>query len=357
MSQLKNSTFLVSGVIISNALAYAFHMIAGRALGPSEYGVFGALMAFFQIGLILMTPINLAITKFASEYLTTNNYSKVAALKKTFQKHVLSFSIIQLFIVIIFSKPIASYLKIEEPGLIILVGIMNTFTLLMPINIGLLQAMKKYKALGLNNILEAFSRIMLLGIFLYLDLKATGAMAAFGVAYLIAYLIAIPYIKLPNHPKRDEQLHIGRVYRFALYVIILFSLTNLLLYAPSMVIKHYYSNEFTGYWTAALNISRIILVVAGAIGTVMYSEVVGENDLIKKRYVLKRALFLILIASIVAALILWVIARPLIIALYGNAFINAAPILQFMGFAMIPISIIQLLASYKLANIQMSVGS
>ena len=53
MSLIKHSSILIVGVIISNGLAYVFHFIAGKMLGPEGYGEFGALMALLLVVALL----------------------------------------------------------------------------------------------------------------------------------------------------------------------------------------------------------------------------------------------------------------------------------------------------------------
>ena len=63
MGLVKNSSIVVAGIIISNLLAFVFHIYVGRVLGPAEYGVFGALMALFLIIALPAGAISSAITK------------------------------------------------------------------------------------------------------------------------------------------------------------------------------------------------------------------------------------------------------------------------------------------------------
>ena len=82
MSLLKNSTIIIIGIIISNILAYIFHIYVGRVLGPADYGVFGALMALFMIIALPTGAISFAVTKFISKFNVNKEYNKICFLAK-----------------------------------------------------------------------------------------------------------------------------------------------------------------------------------------------------------------------------------------------------------------------------------
>src|SRR5258706_16150340 len=123
MSLLKNSTIVIVGVVVSNILAYVFHFIAGRMLGPEDYGVFGALMALFLLVALPAGALASAVTKFTSRYTTEQQPGKIEQLRKKVQKGVLIFATVMLLIIILFSQSIAGYLKIASRIPVIIVGV------------------------------------------------------------------------------------------------------------------------------------------------------------------------------------------------------------------------------------------
>src|ERR1043165_8860800 len=110
MSLLKNSTIVMTGVVISNLLAYVFHFIAGRMLGPHDYGVFGALMALFGLVVLPVTALGYAISKYTSRFHQENQFRNIALIRKKIQNAVLVFSAMMLVIIVIFSQHIANFL-------------------------------------------------------------------------------------------------------------------------------------------------------------------------------------------------------------------------------------------------------
>jgi O-antigen/teichoic acid export membrane protein len=341
------------GVVVSNLLAYVFHFVAGRMLGPEDYGEFGALMALFILVGIPASILGSAVTKFTSRYHSEDKLGIISLFRKKIMKIALILSSILLGGFVLLAHNIASFLKIDSANSIIIVGITLAIAVLLPINRGVLQGMKKFKVLTWNSILEAFSRLALLVILLYLGYSVNGAVLAYGLAYLVAFLFVFPYIKETKVAVTDfEKIEMKPIYRFILMVFVVSIFIQGLINAPSLFVKHYYSAQFTGYWTAALTIARTSLFVSGAISLVMFPEISREKDPLMRKKFFNKAAILVVAGLSAMAFIQFIIPQFIIKILYGPAYIGAAPILQWMGFAMILIGLIQLRADYFLAKLK-----
>ena len=353
MSLLKNSTIVIAGVVVSNLLAYLFHFIAGRMLGPEDYGEFGALMALYLLIALPAAAIGFSIAKYTARYNSENAFGKIALLRREIQNKVLVFSLIILFLFIIFSKFIANFLKIASVAPVIIVGITLVFALLYPINMGILQGMKKFRAFSLNSMIEAFSRVALLAFFLIVGFGVNGTIMAYGLAYFAAFLCVFLYIKeIREADTAKEKIETKPIYRFIFQVLLVNIILQFILNFPSLVIKHFYSSEFTGYFTAALNISKMSLFVSVAIAQVMFPEIAGEKDPLTKKKIFRKAALLVLISSSGIALVFYIIPETLIRILYGSAYLGAVPLLHWLGLAMIFFGLLQLWTNYLMARLK-----
>jgi O-antigen/teichoic acid export membrane protein len=348
MGLVKNSSIVIAGILIANALALIFHFVVGRMLGPADYGVFGALMALFSIIALPAGALSSAITKFTSRFNSNKEYGKIKSLRSKLQTDVLIFGAIMLLFIVLLSQNIADYLKISSNVPVMVVGFTLIFALILPINRGILQGMKKFKSYGFNTILESASRLILVFILLYFGLKVNGAILAYGLAYLVAFLLVFPHIR--EIKGKTEKLEMKSIYKFILLVLFVNLILQFAINAPTFFIKHYFSSEFTGFWTAALNLARLSLFVTGAISLVMFPEIAGEKDRKLQRRIFGKALVLTLLASIGVAIAFMIFGHWAILILYGKAYLPALPILEWMGLAMVGFSIIQLMLNYWLAR-------
>ncbi len=354
MGMIKNSSIVIFGVIVSNILAYIFHIYVGRALGPVEYGVFGALMSLFMIVAMPASAISSAITKFSAKLYSKKEYSKIGVLRKKIAIRVWIYSVLFFLILVLFSWTIANYLKIESNLPIIIVGFILIFSMILPVNRGILQGMKKFNAYSWNTIIESASRLFLVILFLLIGLKTNGALLAYGLGYFISYILIFPLIKEIrfNGGIKEDNIEMKNVYRFIVLVLLVNIILQLIINAPTLFIKHFFPSEFTGYWTAALTLARITLFIGSGIALVMFSEVAGieKDDKRTKKLIFKKAFLMTLLSSILMAIIFLLIPNILITILYGKDFLGAVLILKYMGIAMIFVSLIQLYVNYWLAE-------
>jgi O-antigen/teichoic acid export membrane protein len=347
MNIIKDSSVIVAGIIISNILAYIFHFVVGRALGPADYGVFGALTAVFTILSIPSSAFGSAIVKFSSKLAVKKQFGKIGFLRKKMQDIMIIFGIVVFLTILVFSSQIASYLNINSSIPVIVTGFVLVFALISPVNRGVLQGLKKFKDYSINGILESASRLVLVLVFLVMGMRVSGALLAYGLAYFIAFLAIFPLIK---ETRKKERFEINGFYKFVLIVLLTMLFMQILINAPTIFIKHYFSAEFTGFWNAALNLARISLLVTGGISIVMFPEVAGEKKQKNKKKIFGKALLLTLISSVVISILFFILGSLAVSLLYGSAYLPAVPILEWMGLAMIFLSVIQLGISYWLAE-------
>lgn len=350
MSLLKNSTLVIAGVIVANALAYIFHIYVGRVLGPADYGIFGTLLALYSILALPSSAIGSAITKFTARYNAKNDLNKIGNLRKKAGNKSIVYSIIFFILILLASPLIASYFKINSIWGIVFVGFSVVFTTLLSINRGILQGMKRFKDYSLNTVYESIIRLILVVILLYFGLKSNGALLAYGLAYFFAFLLIFPKIKETKY-KKDENLGLMKIYRFVFIVLIANLILQAIINFPTIFIRHYASAEFTGYWNAALTLARISLFVTSGIAIAMFPEIAERTDKKGKVWVFRKALLLTLIASATLAIAFLLFGNLAVGLLYGSAYLPSVSILGWLGMAMIPLSILQLWINYWVASI------
>ncbi len=350
MGIFKDSSVIIAGIIISNLLAYVFHIYVGRTLGPAGYGVFGALMALFLIITLPAGAINSAVAKFTAKFNAKDDHGKIGVLRKTISKRIWLCSFILFLVIVLFSGYIANYLNVSSPIPVIIVGFTLIFAMVLPVNRGVLQGMKKFKIYTFNSIFESAFRLLLAVVLLWLGFGNNGALLAYGLAYFAAFLIIFPYIREIN--SSAEEIEMAGVYKFMLLVLVSSFLFQLIINLPTIFVKHYASSEYTGYWNAALTLARTSLFITGGISLVMFSEVSGKGEKAHHKAVFKKAIVLTLASSMLVAAVFLFFGSLIIRLLYGNSYIPSLPLLEWFSIAMIPLGVLQLLVNYYLAVIE-----
>jgi O-antigen/teichoic acid export membrane protein len=109
---IKNLSYLSIGTLISTVFSFAFNILAGRWLGPSEYGFFTLVQS---VAMFLYIPMTLGITTALVKY----NCEKIDFLR---QRKIISttfilvflFTIVSLLFYLVFSKQIMDLFSISE---------------------------------------------------------------------------------------------------------------------------------------------------------------------------------------------------------------------------------------------------
>jgi O-antigen/teichoic acid export membrane protein len=350
MNQYRNNFIVIFGVAISSLLAFAFHFITGRLLGPEEFGEFGALMAILFILTAPFKALNFTVTKYATA-LRTRGISAVNSFVARIQKDTFFVLLIVSLILIIGRREISNVINLKASASIIWIAVIAYFATLLSIERGRIVGDRDYRTYSINLIWEAVIRIVLLLVFLLIGMQSIGALLAFGFAYLLAVAI------LRFRPQRPQNSIEGKhnierreVYKYMLGLLVAHSAIQLAINLPTLYVKHGYSSEFTGYWNAALTVARASLVVTNSVGLVLFSEVSNAATRIERRETLKKSSLVVLAISSAIALIFFFMPDFIINILYGAKYSGAAPVLKYMGFAMILFSFCDLLVNYYFAR-------
>jgi len=343
----KHSSVMFISIAIANVFAYLFHIFIARSLGPASYGEFGSLLAIFMILSVPVATIQTVITKFVAGYKSKKEYGKIGSLTFSAIKKLLLYGFGAFLIISILSPLIANFLHIESFIPVIIVGITVIFSVILPVNRGVLQGIQKFNDLALNNVLESIFRLIFGVILIIIGFGVSGALLGFGLGYLFAFLFAfIPLNYYFN--KRDDNINVKEIYRYIKPVFIAVLLINLLVNLPTIFIKHFYSSEFTGLWNVSLTLARIILFLATAISLVMFAKVSSSSNSLEKKKLFKNSLIYVILGSLIVSLIFFFFSKEILVILFGSAYSNGAIILKWMGFGISLIAVLQLKVYYKL---------
>lgn len=351
MSLLKKNVIVIIGVLISNLLAFIFHFVAGRRLGPDAYGVFSALLAMLMIIAVPMNALNSTATKYSSTLIKANIRS-LTALRKRLQVDILSVAGAVLLIMIIFNNWINDYLRLDNRWSLIMVVIAASIAYLLAINRGFSQGHRKYTQLSYSRIIEALSRVIFLVILIAIGTGAVGAFLAFGFGYLIAFLWLEYFRRRESTDEQELQIPRKEMYRFLFLVLIVQLTIQAGINLPTLYVHHTYSNEFTGYWNAALTISRMMLFATSAVSLVLFAETANSDSRKQRKKTFLFSNILILFGSLAIATAFYLAPEFFISKLYGPEYTEAASILKWMGFAMVFFSLLDLWSKYYLAKMK-----
>ncbi|MCJ7473109.1 MAG: hypothetical protein MUP02_09970, partial [Actinobacteria bacterium] len=128
---------------LTNFINFVYHIIMGRLLGPSEYGVLASVLSFLFIAGAIAVTIETVSAKYASTYLAGHNTVMIKSFFYSITKRILLFTVVIFAIILLFLDRFTAFLKIDSTFPLIFLGIMIIENSLIAIGRGTVQGMKK----------------------------------------------------------------------------------------------------------------------------------------------------------------------------------------------------------------------
>ena len=319
---------------IANVFTLLYQLFMVRALVPADFGLLDKLMGLTLLASMPMGTFQAVVTKFIANFRAEDDFNKIRAFLWLFLKKLGGLGILALIVFVVFRSEIGAYYKTENTFLIIMVGLLLIISTVLPLNLGALQGLQKFKSLGTASILSSFLRFILGVFFVNLGLKVAGAMIALIIAGLTAFLVAfIPLRKYflfkPNSvlKSKTEKLDIKGIYKYCLPAFIALFSFALLTNMDLQLVSPFFSKEDAGYFAVARMIGKIILYLPGAITIVMFPKVSEYHTLDKDTApILKKCLWIVGSICLVAGLICSIFPEFILKLLAGTVYPQCIPL-------------------------------
>lgn len=346
---VKNGAIMFISGTIASIFNYIYQVYMGRALGPEEYGVFGALFAIFYIIGIISSTLGTSTTQFVSKFIGENKDIGFF-IKGSLKRMILIGSAISV-IFLVFSTELMKALKLSDTWPIMILILILFLSWISPILDGSLRGMKRFLFLGFSSISNTGFKLIFGIAFVMAGFGVSGAL--FGVAIgaimglLISFICLKPYIK-PNN-LHDPDFIYSSFYSYSMPVMFAMICLSIPSNMDVIMAKYLFTPVEAGLYTSVSILGKIVFFFSGAVGTVMFPAIAekyarGENTkgILKKGIVCAGALSGCLV-------LVYILFPQLVVKIFGNKYVNAVDMVAPYGMAMFFVSIIALLINYHLA--------
>ena len=345
---ISGSFVLLIAFGIFNAIGALFHFSMVRMLSIVDYGILVVLFQIIYTLSIFSESIQAIITKYT---LSVKNDNQLKSLyKKTFFKA--SFIASLFYLIYLFASIHLAYL-LKIPYLLVAFTGLIMFTIFFsPISRGVMQGKKWFNSLGLNMIVEGFFKITLSILFVFLCLKAFGAI--FGVILSTVFGFLFSLIQIRKVLKRKEsQVNTVGIYSYTTPVFVIV-FTILVFFSLDVFIAQIVFDKLTaGYYAIASTLSKIVFFATQPISKAMF-PLSSDKKSKESSNVFQNALGMISII-IIAALVLFYFFPEFVIKVFkGSTLAESASILFYLSVGTSLISIANLFLFYKISRNEIS---
>ncbi len=336
-SLVKGSAVVMVGSLVGSFLSYLFHFLVGRLLSPAEYGTLVSLFSILYIVGIPGDVLGTTVTKFASQYKARGDFKAVTAALVWVSKTVSLLAVILFCLAVLFRNWLAEFLKITDSRLPVLFFVFVAVSLLVPILVGFLRGLLRFKAFSFVSVLQPLLRVLLGAGCAFLGFGLFGAVGGLIASGILTALVALFLLKKNlRFPFAKTSFSRSDLLRYALpTTATLLTLTSLY-NVDVILVKHFFSSAEAGIYGSTATMGRIIFFGLSSICLVMF-------PLASERYengedpfkILKTSLLLVVSGATVGVLGYFLLPQLLIKMLFGSSYLPAEPYLGlfalFMG--------------------------
>ncbi|MCK4726970.1 MAG: oligosaccharide flippase family protein, partial [Anaerolineales bacterium] len=334
------------------------NVVVGKLLGPEEYGIYAALLAFSLILSAPMGVIQTLVANYSARYAaTSSSLGRLGAVLNSTWRLLLPGAFGGALIIALVSGPIAGFLQIPSTLPVILLGFSFLPIVLFPVVLGALQGLQRFGRYGWGQITAASLRLSLGVGFILLGWGVSGALLGGVLAGIGAFLLGWWWLRDVHtgstNPEfeRSEDPGVGiEVSRFSAIVVLSLLAFMVLMNIDTIAVKSRFLPLEAGLYSAVATIGRVVLYVSTAVVTLMFPRVAGEhaqgNPTSKFAW---RALLVTVGLSCIGLLIFSLRPELIMRLLFGQQFLGEAALLVPYSIAMLFLAVVNVWMLYFLA--------
>lgn len=339
------STFVTRIVLVP--ITVASSIVVARTLGPADKGVYSTALVVGQV-FMLMGALGLAK---ASTFLLARGGDtrrvRETATAMTFLNGLALTSALLAFILLA-----APSLLPEVPQSVLLLTLpIPMLTLLRATWEGYLRAEHRNQTLNLISLCFSvgFLAAVVVAVLVHVDVSVVAALRTGAVFVAAAVALAFCLRRGTGLRMRPDKAVAGRLLVLGLPYAAVSLAQNLNLDADVLIIQAYLSNEEVGWYTVSAAVAEMLLYLPMAVGFILFPRTAGADAVAAGREVAVMQRWTVTL-TVLAGVVLAVIAGPLVTLMYGAAFAQATEPLRILIPGIVATVWLQVLGSYMMGR-------
>jgi O-antigen/teichoic acid export membrane protein len=346
---------LAGAMLGNNAIALVTTVVFARMLGASGYGSLGALLAAFVILMVPGSALQATVAREVSRELAAGSEVAGAGVHR-WMTHLTAAFVAVVAVALLLREQIAAAVGVPDVAWAAAATLPTGWLwLMLSVQRGALQAVQRYRLVGLTLVAEAALRLVFGAALVIAGLGVTGAFLGTTLALgllVVAYTVPLRRLLPPprNHAARELVPGMGHLLARARVPVAAFVLIAVLQHVDVIIVKHVASPEKAGSYAAASVAAKAVIWLAMGLGFYLLPEAVrragaGEDA----RPILVRTLGLLALVAVPLVGFYALLARPLLSAVFGPGLTAAAGALALLTGAMALLACGYLAVQYLLA--------
>jgi O-antigen/teichoic acid export membrane protein len=353
MGGVRAGAIVFAGVAAANVGNAAFHLIAGRWLGPAEYADLAALLALLGLVSFPLGAVQIALAQRVAYLAARREGGSIRSLYRATLGAALAIGTGLMLVMAATAGLIGRALDVDGTLAVLMAAASVLPAALAPVVIGLAQGLERFVLFAATQAGAPVLRIISLIPLLALGAGVPGALTATLAASLLVLLV--PGWLLAGWLRSGTEhspLHSLRPLARSLLpavagILALTSLTTV----DVIVAKIAFSDHDAGIYGAASLVGRLILYVPAAIVAVLLPKVASRVALGERTNDILRGSLVVTGAFCLAATAVYAAVPDFILALsFGDEYSEASGLLWLFGIAMTGFALVNVLFIYDLGH-------
>ena len=347
---LSRSPFLRATVILAlanglaNVFNYLYQVLMARLLDPADFGLLASLFSVFVVLSVLAPALQLAGARFAA----TSGPEQVRALWVRLLRRSLVLGLAATVLALALSPALSWFLHIDSVGLLLLLSVSFFFSLMLPVNMGVLQGLHRFLALAAANLATPLIRLALGAALVILGLGVFGAFVPLLVGFVLVF--AATSLPLRRLPRGEAELEATGLVRYISWTAVAYGAFIVLSNIDVVLAKHYLEPRAAGEYAALAVLGRIVLFAPVGVTLVMFPMTARAEQAPGRRLAILAASIAYTLAITGAVLAVYAILPMTVVNVaVGDEYGAITPALLRYGSGMLGLAVTFLMMHYFLA--------
>jgi O-antigen/teichoic acid export membrane protein len=270
---MKQSLIIGPAMILAGGLDYGVNVVAGRWLGPVDYGIFISVTAILQVLLLLSIAIRMVVAFYTAELSAqSDSLNAVGILLRGVWKWAWRWGLMATALMILAGPFLERLLHLPDAWPLFAASFMVLFLFLRESTYGVLQGIQAFGGLGLVQVIQSFLRLILAAALIWLGWRATGAILAQPLSCVFALAVALWWLR-PQFKARGKVASRPVSWRYSAYTLVGLAAFGLLTNFDALFVKHFFSPQMAGNYGPVVTLSKVCLFLPWAIGMLLLPKV------------------------------------------------------------------------------------
>uniref|UniRef100_UPI004048759A oligosaccharide flippase family protein n=1 Tax=Flavobacterium sp. TaxID=239 RepID=UPI004048759A len=346
------STWLFIGGIAGGILSYVFQLMMGRMLSTQEYGLFSAIMALFAVLASPLSTLVMVVSRKVSEYRAKQDTGSIFHFYYSINLKSAIAGMILAGVCYFLATDVQLYLKAPTLIPVYLLGALMILSFLPVINNAFLQGLQSFNWLSASSFLVFLFKIVFSGFLVWFGYGVVGAIGGTLLAMLLVWLITYRALLAPLAAGRGQPFQTAHLsFKSTLPVFFANTAFAAMTQLDMVLVNYYFSAHEAGLYAAASTLGKAIMYLPAGIAIALF-PMVAENHARDEgsSHLLLQALRLVFIFCGAGSVFYLFYGEWFVQLLYGERYQGAGELLQYYGFAIMPLALVSVAEYFMIAK-------